>query len=247
MEKNAPNDLGWFLKIDAGFKEDLASIRSWENLKLAYESNTIWVTNFDQQQIDSKEVKSMPYKTIFYSKNGKLYPKNSLLPECNQPSLLWTPIERALPIQLPKFNHNYFGIEEQISLQLIQVDEEQEARALLVLIDTLGKYINTAPVVRLKNISWVTINNVEAMLFGTPFLPLNGGAFWIDGNSLIPVGYNFDLHSISHFLYKSICEENNCWIVWNKDSSYFKIEKNIPVKLTAGSFRQTHENITIDA
>jgi hypothetical protein len=34
------------------------------------------------------------------------------------PNLLWTPIERALSIDLPSFNHNFFGINQSVDIKL---------------------------------------------------------------------------------------------------------------------------------
>ena len=107
MAQNAADDIDFFLLLNDAYKSDLGTIRIWNNLKVAFDEKHIWVKDFTHNQINSIEVKSIPYKTIFYSKGAKLYLQNSLLPDRNIPaSLLWTSIDRALPIRLPSFNHN---------------------------------------------------------------------------------------------------------------------------------------------
>lgn len=241
MAKDASNHISWFLKVSNKDKENLSELRLWENLKVAFENDKIWITNFEQQQIDSAIVKSIPFKAVYYLTDGKLYPQGSLLPECKQPALLWTPIERALPVSLPVFNHNYFGIEQSISIQIIPSEKEQEAKVMLVDLDRLHDYIISAPEIRLKNISWVVMGKNKALLLGTPFLPVNGEVFWKNYNSIIPVGYNFDMYILAGQLERVINPEGDCWMLWNKDSSYLKIKKSGFVPLTLSSFRLTIE------
>ena len=240
MAKDASDSLAYYVKIDAKYKEDIAGIRHWTNLKVAFEKNSIWITNFDEVQINAVEVKSIPSKTIYYSKGSKLYFLNSLLPDCNIPSLLWTPIERAMPLKLGDFNHNFFGIHEKVTLKLVANESEKEAEVLLVAIDSLKNYIESAPEVRLNNIHWILLSNKKALLFGKPLLPIDGKAFWRKKNAIIPVGFHFDLEMLSEILMTKINLEKNCWIIWNTDTSYIKIEKYLLEQLSISSFRKTY-------
>ena len=119
------------------------------------------------------------YKTIYYESNGKLCLLNSLLPERKIPSLLWTPIERAIPIKLPSFNHNYFGITEKVTLTLVPSDTEHEAEVMVLTVSKLKTYIETAPDVRFKQLSWALLNNDLVMVAGKPLLPIDGNVYWL--------------------------------------------------------------------
>lgn len=173
MGKDAANSIDYFLAIDDANKEHLATIRHWSNVKVATEGATIWVRNIDFAQLNSLEVKSMPYKKLFYERDGKLFPVNRHLPDRNVPSLLWTPIERAIPVNLPSFNHNFFGLNERISIELTSSQVERQVVAMIVGLSTLQQYVDSAPTVRLKAISWAILNNDKAFLLGTPLLPLS--------------------------------------------------------------------------
>lgn len=239
MENNASNNINYYLKISKANENDLASIRAWKNLKVAFEGSDIWVTNFSNSQINSTEVKSIPYKECYYTKNGKLYNLNSILPNGNEPKPLWTPIQRALPISFKSENFNYFGTEEKVKVQIIKSETEKKADAIICDIDQLGKYIPTASNFRLEKIQWVSINHKQAFLIGTPILPLSGKAYWKTGNSFIPVGFKFELSILSKEFELKIDPYGNNYIIWNSDGTYFLIQKAKCDILSIGGYRMT--------
>lgn len=247
-----------FLVVENTQKEYLGGIRHWHNLKICFEENQIWVKDFTEEQIDSTEVKSIPYKNIYYANGNKLFLKGSLLPSRNLPSLLWSPIDRGLPVKLPSFNYNYFGVQEKINIQLIPADKEQEGYALMTDIELLGAYMTSAPAVRLQKLDWIIFktspveadvnselftlppavaNKDLAIIFGTPLLPVQGKVFWRKGNFLIPAGYDFDLHSLIEVLDKLINPQSSFIVVWNMDSTYFLLDKKEVQMLSISSFR----------
>lgn len=240
MAKNAANDLVYYLVLDEAHKDNLAAIRPWQNLKLAYDQQQIWIRDLTYVQIESAEVKCIPYKTIYYERNGKLCLYNSLLPERHVPSLLWTPIERALPVKLPSFNHNYFGIEEKVALQLIPSDMEYEAEVMITDVATLKHYLETAPSIRLEQLTWVLLNNDQVFLAGAPFLPLDGKVYWRKDHFIIPTGFEFEFDMLCPTMNELLNPDNDSWIVWHTDNTYALIEKNDLQPLSLGSFRATY-------
>ena len=243
MAQDSASSLAYFLLVDKINKDDLAPLRKWSNLKVAFDKNQIWITNFDHNQIESIEVKSVPYKTLFYRKGSKLFLLNSLLPDRNEPSFLWTPIERAFPLEIKNANHNYFGIEEKISIKLVHDELEREAEVLLTDISSLENYLISSPQVRLKNLTWVILGTSEVLIFGKPLLPINGTVFWKNQEAIIPVGYNFELFNLSQIINKKINSNKTAWVIWFKDATYFSLEKNQIMPLTLSSFRKTKQKV----
>lgn len=242
MAKDASNDINYFLLIDETNRNDLSAIRHWSNLKVAFDGKAIWVKDFEYVQINSIEVKSIPYKTAFYSKGGKLYLQGSLLPDRTVPSVLWTPIERAFPIKLPSFNHNYFGIHERITMKLVSSESEREACAMLTTLKELERYIQKAPAVRLQKLSWVRLNNDKVFIFGKPLLPIAGDAYWQHDEFILPTGFNFELHSLMDVLNELVNPHKDSFVIWNSDNTYALIEKKKLQPLSIGSFRLSKDN-----
>lgn len=239
MAKNVTNGIGHYLTVNSVNESDLAKIRKWKNLKIATEGNLIWVSNFEDVQIESIEVKSIPDKNIYYSKNGKLYPQNSLLPNGNEPSLLWTPIERAFPLKLTNYNHNFFGIDEQIDISIIERETPRDAELMLVDLGSFKQYMEEASAFRLRKMKWVILNNTDALVFGTPILPLNGDVYWRRQDHFLPIGYDFELYELSLMISEKVNPEQLNWIIWDKSSNYFAVEKEIIQPLSIGSVRKS--------
>jgi len=241
MAEHASNNINYYLVLDKSFKDNLGAIRNWTNLKIAYEGNNIWLKDFDFAQINSLEVKSIPCKTIYYSKNAKLFLQNSNLPDRNIPSLLWTAVDRGLPVKLPSFNHNYFGIEQKVSVKIIRSDVEREGTIMITELKSLKKYIEKAPSVRLQKISWAIINNEKAILFGIPLLPMPGDVYWAKNELVFPTGYDLELHLLSATINEKLNPDKNSMVIFEPDSSYYLIEKQKMKTLSLGSFRMSTE------
>jgi len=237
MGENSAHSIAYFLRVKKAHEDDLANIRPWTDLKAGFDEEYVWVKGFNYLQINSLEVKSMPYKTVYYAKDGKLYLQGSLLPDRNVPSLVWTRIDHALPVELPRLNHNYFGLEEQISTKLTPSEKEAEAVAMLTTMDALRAYVESAPAVRLKPLHWTIVNGDWTLIFGTPLLPLQGNTYWQHGNLLIPTGYDFDLSILKNSIDKLLNPNQGLWIVWNRDSTWFDLQKTDVVELSISSFR----------
>lgn len=239
MEKDGTENISYYLVIDRENMKHLAQLRQWAHLQIAFETKTIWLTNFAAEQIESVAVKSLPYKSIYYAQNGKLYLQNHLLPYCDEPLFKWLPIEEGLPLKIGKYNHNYFGQDKKIGVQLVAENKEREASAMLTNISLLKKYIETAPKIRLNKLRWVLVNNDQAMIFGTPILPLNAKVYWLSYSSYIPIGFNFDFYLLNEFIKELLDEENKNLIVWNEDTTYFKVDKQLIMPLSLSSFKKS--------
>lgn len=239
MAKHAANDLTYYLVVNEVHRDDLAAIRPWQNLKLAYDQKEIWIKDLSYVQVESAEVKCIPYKTLYYESEGKLYLLNSLLPDRKVPSLLWTPIERALPVKLPSFNHNYFGIEEKVGLRLVPSEAEHEAEVMITPAGRLEAYMSGAAAIRFRQLSWTLLNGKMAFIAGVPMLPLDGEVYWRQGHFIIPAGYEFELDMLCPAMNSLLNPDNTSWIVWHKDNSYALISKDDMQHLSLGSLRNT--------
>ncbi|MGC4104123.1 hypothetical protein [Ferruginibacter sp.] len=243
MAEDTADDLIYWLKIDIEHKNYLGRLRHWDNLKMATDAQCVWVKDFTAQQLSSAELKSIPFAALYYCKEDKLFPKGSLLPERKLPVFLWTPVERALPVELQGYNHNFFGIHQQQPLRLVPCEEEQKATVLLTGIQTAHDYIVTAPSVRLKNLQWLLINNNEALIFGEPLLPLNGRSYWQKERFILPVGYNFEFAILEKIAAQQIDEEEAHLIWWQNENNYCLLHRAQLQPLSIASWKQTAINI----
>ncbi|UTA66943.1 hypothetical protein [Emticicia sp. 21SJ11W-3] len=241
MAENTANAIkDYLLEIPAAHKETLGSIRHWDNLRAAFEGDTLWLKDINSEQADSVLIKGLPYSKVYYLKNGLLFLKDSLLPVKKLPQgNLWSPLAYTLPLTLPSFNHNYFGIRQKIAIRIVAADKEQPVFALLADKKNAGEYIQTAPKVRLNKLKWVGIDD-NLLIAGTPLLPLPGRTYWLNNDFLLPSGFEFELPLLAKKLKQQIDPMNNMVILWQDDNTYIPIEKVAFVQLSISSFRLTY-------
>ena len=239
MAQDPANGVGWYLSVDTAHRHYLGAIRHWGNLKVATEEGLLWVRDFTAVQVDSVEVKSIPYKQLYYAREGRLFLQGSLLPDRPVPSVLWTPIERALPLKLPAFNHNYFGVADRLVTRLAPSGTEKEASCLLTDIQALGHYIETAPAIRLKHLSWVMVGNDQALVLGRPLLPIEGAAYWRKDDFLLPAGFDLELPSLVPVLNHQLNAQGTHWVIWDTRGRYHPLSKDLLRPLSISSFRRS--------
>jgi len=242
MAKDFTNSLKtYYLNIESSHIDSLAQIRHWEHLKVAFHQEEIWITNFKPDEIEHALILSLPNKAIYYEKENLLFPIKSLLPEKEVPrGLLWTPIIRAIALEYPTLNRNYFGVNQHVNIKLVPAAIEQETCALLTTFKAAKEYIETAPAHRLQHIKWVVINNDKIVLLGNPILPVAGKTYWFQQGFLLPNGYDFELAILAKTLEQKINPFQSKIVIWFNDNTYTTIAKNSFQDLSISSFRLTH-------
>lgn len=229
----------YLLEIDKNHKELLASIRHWENVKIAFSETTIWLKDFTLEQINASDLQQIPHLIFYEVKENLLFLRGSVLPSKKAPSaLLWSPIKRALPVELPSLNHNFFGIQEKVAVQIIKSEIEREAFALLTSIATAKEYIENAPEIRLKPLHWTVLED-KILFIGTPLLPIKGTTFWKNTEAFLPTGFDFELPILSDVIANRINANRENLALWESDSSCVLIPKNSVKPLSISSFRNT--------
>ncbi|ANF49885.1 hypothetical protein A0O34_04785 [Chryseobacterium glaciei] len=219
----------------------LGSIRDWKNVQIALEEDVIWLKNFSDEQADSAEIQQLPNFLLYELRDGLLFRKDALVPTKKvRTALLWSPIDKALRLNFPPSNHNFFGIDEKVVVRLKTSEEEQPAIALLSSISEIKKVIVTFPKFKLDKIEWIVMED-KALFLGTPLLSFPGKTYWTKDGHLLPTGFDFEFKNLSSLLQKKYNENEGQWLVWNEDGSYVSINKNDFRKLSVSSFRLTEK------
>ncbi|MEJ1241942.1 hypothetical protein WBG78_27600 [Chryseolinea sp. T2] len=237
MEKDADGSLSYYVSLRSDRRDDIARIRHWSNLKIAFDADAIWIKGLDYAQVQSVEVRSMPYKTAWYEKGNRLFLIGHNLPERNVPSVLWTNIDRALPAKIPSLNHNYFGIGERIKVNIIASSNERDTSAVVTTCGILEQYLSTAPDIRLSRIRWALLSDEQVLLLGSPSLPVPGETYWSRKDQLLPTGFDFELFALSDLVQQKINPGRDHWILWSTTNTYSLVPKADVVPLSRSSFR----------
>jgi hypothetical protein len=244
MAEDTSNDITTFLiEIPLPDVHHLGQIRHWHGLKGAIDGGTVWVKDILQEQVERKEILGLPYVKIYYLKNNLLFLKGSLLPIKKMRSgLLWSALDRVVPVSIPPLNHNFFGISERVPVNIVPAFAENAPCAIIVSLDIARPYIETVAQVRLRNLSWIGVDK-GLLIIGTPLLPLVGQSYWRVKDMLLPTGHDFELPIIYDTIQKMLDPGGSNLIIWNVDSSYYLLEKDAVMPLSISSFHLTYSEI----
>jgi len=239
MAEDPSNDISWLLEIEQQHLDYLGPVRHWGQLSIAASPGYYWIRGLTPDQLESPEIKSIPFKQLYFEREQLLFHRGGLVPVKKLPELLvWMPLERGLPLDLPSFNHNYFGITERLNLRLVPSGKEEEPAALLTSISMLRDYILTASAVRLRPLSWVILDD-QALILGRPLLPLPGDSFWQKGDILMPAGLDWEWPVLEPTLNRELNPDRDRWLFWDKNGLCTIIEKKQCRVLSRSSFRLT--------
>lgn len=235
MAYHSQNPLGYYISIPKKYIEFIGELRQTSSLKVGFEEGTLWIKDLSYEMINSPQVKSIPYIQCYYEKENKLFKINSLLPSCNIPSLLWTPIQRGISIELPKENFNFFELKSEIEICIEESEIERSAVCLKTTKDVLKAYIYDAPTVRLKPLKWLKYGNNHVLILGEPLLPIIGDTFWIKNNFILPTGYSLNYPHLMELIEKKV-NLRGSYILWEINKYPSCIPKNSWKPLSKSSF-----------
>lgn len=220
----------------------LGAIRDWTNIQIAIEEDTIWLKGFTEEQANAPEIRQLPGLVLYEFRDGLLFLKNALVPSRKMRSaLLWSPVDKALQLTWPGFNHNYFGIREKVPVRLVQKETEQPAFAFCAKMKDIRHTIINTPAFKLVPLKW-TLLGEQALIFGTPLLAFPGQSYWQKDGHLLPGGWDFEFKNMGALLQQKYNADQNNWLLWQPEGNYIAIPKTMIRQLSVSSFRLT-ENI----
>lgn len=243
MAENSSNNIKEFwAEIPQTDEDFLGSIRDWKNVQIAVDDETIWLKGFTDEQAVSSEIHQLPNFVLYELRDGLLFKKGALVPSRKmRTALLWISIDKALRLNFPISNNNYFGISEKVQIKLKESDEEYPVIALLCNMSDIKDRIATVPKFRLEKIKWVVIGD-KALFSGTPLLSLPGKTYWLKDNHLLPSGFDFEFKNLSLPLQEKYNKEQDGWLLWDEKGNYLSLKKADFRNLSISSFRLTEKS-----
>ncbi|KIC92613.1 hypothetical protein [Flavihumibacter solisilvae] len=242
MATDPAGSSGFLIELAADHRSYVFPVRHWDNLLLGEKDDRCYISGLTADQVNSVEIRSIPFTRIFEVRDGWLCNPGGLVPQSKYPDITsWNRLHEVLRVEKPSMNHNYFGMGAKLKYQLVPSAEEQEAVASLVHLDKLQHYIHTAPAVRLRHLQWLILKMTEtfALVVGTPLLPLPGKAFWLYKNMLLPTGFKPAYPALTDWLVETLEITDEEILLWPDTDSLLRLEKENFRQLSISSYRQT--------
>lgn len=231
----------FWAEIPRADEDFLGSIRDWKNIQMAIDDDRVWLKGFIEEQAAAPEIQQLPDFILYELRDGLLFRKEALVPSKKmRTALLWIPIDKALQLSLPPSNQNYFGIHEQVRIELKESNEEHPVIALLSNIADIKESIAALPKFKLEKIKWTVLGD-KALFMGTPLLSFPGKTYWTKDRHLLPAGLDFEFKNLSTLLQQKYNQEEG-WLLWNGNGNYLSIKETDFRPLSVSSFRLTEKS-----
>ncbi|MCB9261974.1 MAG: hypothetical protein H6607_06340 [Flavobacteriales bacterium] len=229
--------MSFFIQIRNYEKESLYFLREYPFLRVATDAENLWLADFDENFIKLPQIIAIKNLVIYREEANILFPINSRLPAGKVPEVLWTPIAHFLPVTKPKYNHNFFGIHDRLSINLTPYDTPQPIQAILSPLNLLKDYITGVPRFRYGHLKWVQIGE-EALVFGSPSASMQGKSYWQLGFHLLPEGYHFEFPLLADTIRKVFRKSKDSMLLWELDGSHTAIPFDYFTHLAPDSFAE---------
>lgn len=233
----------YWLSLSTAYQKTVYKLRKWSHLKMAIDEHLIWIRGLTKADIESAGILEIPSIKRYYLKETHLIPFGKKLPALIEPNLIWSPIQRALKISLPKENFNYFGINQTYKISLVPSEEMRPVTATIVELKTLENYIHSALHFRLKNLKWTILKKEKAVIIGTPILPIQGQDLYENTCFLLPAGKKLQYSNMAKVYEAALGDSAEYWYLIDEHNSIQKLRKADFNRLSKGSFIKTFENI----
>lgn len=232
----------FWAEIPRADEDFLGSVRDWKNLQIAVDDDTIWLKGFTDEQTAASEIQQLPDFILYELRDGLLFRKEALVPSKKmRTALLWISIDKALQLSLPPSNQNYFGIHDQVQIQLKESNEEQPVIALLSNIEDIKESIAALPKFKLEKIQWTLLGD-KALFLGAPLLSFPGKVYWTKDRHLLPAGLDFEFKNVSTLLQQKYNKEQEGWLLWDENGGSLLIKDTDFRPLSVSSFRLTEKS-----
>lgn len=242
MENDAGVKLEYWLSVPLVHVEATYTLRKWIHVKVASEKGVIWFRGLDSTEINSDDVLQIPSIKRYFLKGAQLIPFGKSLPDMVEPSLLWSPILRALKVTLPKENFNFFGVKQTFKIKLVSSDMHRATNATQVDLKTLEDYLKDAPRVRLNKLKWTILEEGKALVIGRPILPISGDDMYIHGAFIIPSGYRLEYDSLTEIYNHALVDGSESWYMITQSNMVYRLAKKDFNQLSKGSFCNTFQD-----
>ena len=240
MAEYAGNNVSeYWASVPRRYEAALYRLRKWPRLKMATDRGLIWLTGFLEADMEAVTLLQIPMLERYTLRETHLYPIGKQLPKMVAPTLLWTNLQRGLRLELPPENFNYFGLQQTHRLELVPSADQQPITAVIIDLTLLQVYLHDAPGVRVAGLRWLVLSDAEALVVGTPLLPLPGRDYYQVGCFLVPAGYAFRYSTLVSTYEQALPEARSHLYLIDEDGKLSKVRRADFNYLSKGSLAGT--------
>jgi hypothetical protein len=231
--------------LSATHAASLGSIRTYPELLAARAGELIWVRGIPLGKPDKKISQLPVLHTYFADEQERLFIAGATTPIDKLPVLNWEPLLSFIKVTLPV--SALPGVLKRPQAVTLARREGNviisENDAILTTLEAWETYVSTAPLVRLQHLYFAVSENREALIIGTPLIPVPGKVYTLRNNILLPAGFDFDPPVIASLVASALNRDNNGVLLFHQNGHWEKIKFDCFVPATRSAVRLTNSMI----
>jgi len=215
------------LVLEEKYREALGAVRGITGLKAASDGELIWLKGITMHNASNKPISSLPVLHSYtLNENELLFPEGSKTPTQKLPVFEWMQIKQFVPVTMP-VSAMPGSSPPTTTITLSRTELIKETHALLVNLSAWKTYAESAPETRLRPLQFAVSAQNEALIYGQPLPNIPGQAYWLNGQMLLPAGYDFDPPIVARLIAAQQAEDQPAFMLFNSDGSWQLITYNM--------------------
>ncbi len=194
----------WAVVLQRHRAASLGSLRHLRNIDILVRQESIWLQGSEWTEEVAHLLRQIPcdgrYRLL---EDRRLLPMGKRLPTGRLPEGPWAPLAHFL---VPRFQSAAFPGEmpAPCPVELIRSADEQPTVAMLTTLADWLAYGESAPGVRLRDLSFAIANDGRVLVLGQPPPSMPGTGYHATGRILMPAGYCCTLAIVPRLLSKTL-------------------------------------------
>lgn len=227
-----------FLRLSAADLPSLASRRARPGWLLSADEGDgmRWLQCPESDSAETAAVPALERHTD--NGNGLLIPQGKIVPAAPAPRGPWLPLADALPV-IPSPARSPGRVLAGATVELVRTAHSRPEEALLTDTNSLARWAETAPRVRMDRLRFAAAEDGRAFVSGSPLPSLPGAPCYFMGALALPCGWEPAPHLAPAWLEKALAPPRGAVALIHPDGRVELISQESFLPLTLGAARRT--------
>jgi len=208
------------LVLEEKYREALGAVRNITALKAAADGELIWLRGITTHNATHALISSLPVvQSYTLNQNELLFPHGSKTPTKKLPIFEWIPIKQFMPVTMP-VSAMPGSAPPKTTITLNRTELIKETHALLVNLSDWKIYAESAPETRLRPLQFAVSAKNEALIYGQPLPNIPGMAYWLNGQMLLPAGFDFNPPVLAALISAQLKEDKPAFMLFDANGTW---------------------------
>ena len=233
----------WAVRMPRASASSLGALRLLPGIEAALGGDEIWLRGETLREGDELQLRLLPGAERYsVDDEGALVPAEHRVPAGWLPNAPWLPLREFLRVTLPLTPLPPSAVARQL-LTLAADTAERPIAAILTSIGLWSAYADSAPLVRLSRLSFLTCSDGGVLIVGTPLPSLTGQRYWESEGMFVAAGRSWQPAVDAQLVRRALGLAGGELAIWHADGSWERGRRDDLVAARRSSVRATVEGL----